>query len=213
MKHFNQKYLLTSLGLTAVLVMAVMPASITFQEDTKFYGAAEIVLYDTAGNEKFSQTIHNRLVDTGEQFLLQAAFQDGTTVADNAGIGSICVSAQPTAAVIASIVEGYTATTFDTNDGVATANCKEDTTVTVSGGTAVIGPLNFEAGGTANNVTASTTITNIGICQNAAEGDTDFVNCATTGILFAAVDTSDVTLAAGESVNVTYTFDISSSGT
>jgi hypothetical protein len=187
--------------------MIVFPApleSTSTTDDSKFYGFAEIIKYDENGNVVYTQTVHNQLVDTGEEFLLDAVFQDGgTDVADAVQIGSICVTdaASPT------IAEGEAAADFDGDNGMVETNCIEDTTVTTSGGTAVIGPLTFTAG---THTAVDDTITAIGICQNDVTDDTPFNNCASEGILFAVVNTSDVTLATGETVDITYTFDITS---
>jgi hypothetical protein len=174
--------------------------------EEKFYGYATIVKLDEDGNNVFTQQVHNRLVDTGETFLLQQTFQDTIGASDNTQIGAICVSDEAI-----SIAETVTAATFDSGNGITENNCKEDTAVTISSQTAVIGPLTFAAGST--NVADGDTITAIGICQNDATDDGDFNNCATEGILFSVVDTSDVTLNSGETVQITYTFDMSSSGT
>ncbi|MGY5146840.1 MAG: hypothetical protein ACW9W4_02430 [Candidatus Nitrosopumilus sp. bin_7KS] len=194
-------------ALMSVLAMMVIPSSLgTSQSEHTFYGAATMIQKNAAGQEIFSQTIHNRIVDTGEEFLLDQTFQDSVTVADNIQIGSICISdaASPT------IAEAETAADFDGDNGMTENNCKEDTTVTTSSGTAVIGSLQFTCGGT--NCADNDTITAIGICQNDADDDGDFNDCATEGILFAVVDVTDTQLATSETVDITYTFDISSSG-
>ena len=176
------------------------------ETEQKFYGYATIVKLDEKGNNIFTQQIHNRLVDTGETFLLQQTFQDTNTASDNTQIGAICVSDEAI-----TIAETITAATFDSGNSITESNCKEDTTVTISSQTAQVGSLTFSAGST--NVADGDTIRAIGICQNDATDDGDFNNCATEGVLFSVVDTSDVTLNSGETVQITYTFDISSSGT
>jgi len=195
-------------ALMGVLAMMIIPGNLdTTESEFAFYGAATMVQKDAFGQEIFSQTVHNRVVDSGEEFLLDAVFQDGgVDVADNVQIGSICISdaASPV------IAEGEAASDFDGDNGMTETNCMEDTTVTTSGGTAVIGPLQFTCGGT--NCADDDVITMIGICQNDASDDGDFNNCATEGILFALIDVTDTTLATSETVDITYTFDISSSG-
>ncbi len=116
-----------------VLAMMIIPGSFnTSNNEFTVYGAATLVQNDSNGEEIFSQTVHNQVVDTGEEFLLDAIFQDGATdVADNIQIGAICISDDATA-----VVEGLTAATFDTNNSFTEANCKEDTTVTTSGSVA-----------------------------------------------------------------------------
>ena len=193
-------------ALMGVLAMMVIPGSMSEHEnDLTFYGAATMVQKDALGQEVFSQTVHNQVVDTGEEFLLDNVFQDGNTAtADNEQIGAICISNAGTITV----AEAETATDFDGDNALTEANCKEDTTVTTSGGQAVIQPAAFTCGET--NCTNGDTITGIAICQNDATDDNDYTNCATEGILFAVVDTTDTTLAASETVTITYTFDITS---
>ena len=209
----NKSYLLTSIGLSVILVMAVVPGVISPQVDAKFYGAAEMILYDIQGNEKFSQTVHNRLVDTGETFLLTGTFADGTTaVADASSIGTICVTD-----AAQTVAEINTSTTFEaanTLDDDSLDNCIETASVTYSGGIATIGSLTFTANDTTGNVLEDTTIAGIGVCENTGTtGGHEGCANGSTNILFAEIITSSVTLALDESVDITYTFDISSSGT
>lgn len=108
------------------------------------------------------------------------------------------------------------AANFDTGNTITGVQkeCKTDATVdtTTTQGNAVIGALTFTAGGTATeNIAAGGTVNGIGICQ-AHNTNADFKDCATEGILFAIVNTSDVTLANAETVDITYTFDITSTG-
>lgn len=184
--------------------------------DEKFYGAATITVRDQQGKEIFSQTVHNRLVDTGETFLLNQAFSN--TVASQADadvVGSICIYDDSATTIASLIAETTTAANFDTGNAITGVQkeCKTDSSVdtTTTQGKAVIGPLTFTAGTTASqNIAAGGIVNGIGICQ-ANPTDADFKDCATEGILFAIVDTSDVTLASSETVEITYTFDITSS--
>lgn len=190
-----------------IFTTAVIPFDFEKNDfDQKFYGFATIEKLDVNGNNVFTQQVHNRLVDTGETFLLQQTFQDSTSASDNTQIGAICVSDEAI-----TVAETVTAATFDSGNGVTENNCKEDTTVTISSQTAQVGPLTFQAGSI--NVANGDVIRSIGICQNDVTDDGDFNDCATEGILFSVIDTSDVTLNSGETVQITYTFDITSSTT
>lgn len=193
-----------------ITIMIMVPAPVeSTSNEIVFYGAAEIIKYDENGNVVYTQIIHNQLVDTGEEFLLDQVFHDGATTIDAEQIGVICISNDTSFTV----AETETAALFDTGNTITDANCKEDSTgdVVTTGGTAVIGPLTFAAGGA--NIANDDTITGIAICQADTSDDNDHVDCATEGIMFAVVNTSDVTLASGETVDITYTFDITSSGT
>ncbi len=200
-----------SIGLLGFLIVVIMPFNINEDKsEEKFYGAASILVRDGDGNELFQQTIHNQLVNTGETFILEQTFQDGgTSASESVQIGSICITPS-----ITGFGETTTASTFD----VATAawngetNCKhEDNSVDITNqGQAVIGPLTFSAG---TNLPTDGTLVGIGICS-AQSGSTDFEDCATaSGVLFAFVDTSDVQLSGADTVDITYTFDITSSST
>ena len=191
------------------------------------YGVATIAHYDADGNVLGMQTVHNRLLDAGEDYILKQVFMDGQSDADTAQIGAICLSADDTA-----IVEGLDADTFNSNhendaDTVATGGagstitasntreCLADTDVASSGQIATVGPLTFTANNTESpdasrsNWKPDVPIKMIGICQGFAAANAE--RC--TAPLFAAVDISDVTLNVDETLTVTYTFDMSSRGT
>lgn len=190
-----------------ITIMIILPAPVeSTSNEVVFYGAAEIIKYDQNGNVVYTQTVHNRLLDAGEDFINDQVFQDSATSADNVQVAVICIF-QGTI----DTAETETAATFDTDNQLSEANCKEDTAVATASSTAVIGPLTFAAGGA--NAANGDTIAAIGICQPNAGSNADSTDCATNGILFAIVDTTDVTLNSGETVDITYTFDISSANT
>ena len=189
------------------------------------YGIATIAHHDADGNVLATQTVHNRLLNAGEDYILQQVFMDGQSSADTAQIGAICLSADDGG----SIIEGLDAATFNANhvadaDTVASAGgdstiaasdtreCLTDATVASSGQIATIGPLTFTANNTASpdasrsNWKPDVPIKMIGICQGFAAANA--ASC--TEPLFAAVDINDVTLNVGETLTVTYTFDMSS---
>jgi len=179
--------------------------------DFQIGGTFTVVHFDKDGNEISRQIIHNRVVDQGEDFIIDQSFKEGTAgeTADSDQMASICVSAE---AGFVDTSETKTAANFDTSDGLSTTNCIADAAVTQTGQTAVIGAETFSAG---THVPNDTTITGIGICQGSAS--TPFTNCAdaqggSSGVMFAQVNIADVTLAASETVQITYTLDISSSG-
>jgi len=201
---------LAAFGLLGFLVLLILPANADEQTPSFLYGAATLVAYDAHGNEIFAQTVHNQLFDAGEDFMIDQSFTDigGVATLDNIQIGAICLSADTTETTN----EPDTAATFNTDnvragDTVA-ENCVTDPTVTKATQIVTIGPLTFTAGADVSTVqwVGGNTVTSIGVCP-ADSGDATVRDCTTT--LFAVVDTSDVTLAAAETVDVTYTFDIS----
>ena len=208
-------YKFIGLAMMGVFAMMIIPGNFdTTQSENTFYGMATMVKNDSLGNEAFQQTVHNALTDEGEDFLLELIFDDGAaTIATNLTFGAICVS-------LASYdnstsIEDATAVSFDTADQLSTANCKQsasDGGVGTTGSKATIGALQFTAG--AGNVNTGDTIRAIGICQ-ATTGNADFINCVAGGTgsggkLLAVVDITATTLASGETVDITYTFDITS---
>jgi len=207
MSPLPKPYKMGFIGLLSILAIAILPVDgETNSSDGKLYGMLTLVQYDENNNEVFAQSIHNRLVNTGETFLLEATFSDGVTHAEAIQIGAICIAqGDPDDAD-----EAETAANFDTaNTQTTGVNCKITTTVdvTTTQGTAIIGPLTFDA---PTNITSGETIQGIGICNSAAA---DYTDCATaSGILFAVINTADVTLLAAETVQITYTFDITSDG-
>ncbi len=212
---------LASFGLLGFLVVLMLPANVDEQTPGFLYGAATLVAHDAYGNEIFSQTIHNQLFDEGEDFLNNQAFTDigGAVIADTTQIGAICLSADSTPSTLETDTNTIFNTDHDAEDNVLATvitNCITAPTatnpVTALAQVVTIGPLTFTAGAAdlvANNWFAGDTVFSIGICDASAT-DTDVRGCTST--LFAVVNTSDVTLADTETVDVTYTFDISSGG-
>ena len=210
----NKAYVasLACAGILAVGMAAALPLGAAPQTGPVFYGVAVVQHLDADGNVLSTETVHNQLLNAGEQHILQQAFAEGTTaVADNVQIGAICLSADDTAPA-----EAMTAAAFNTNadadDNASSSavNCKTDDSVDLStAGTAVVGPLTFDVGtASTNNWYNGDTPRQIGICA-ASSTDADVRGC--TAPLFATVALTGTTpLATGESLTVTYTFNIAS---
>jgi len=84
---------LSGIGLVAITAVLLLPGSFgnLVTDETTFWGQSNLVLYDVEGNEVLAQTVHNRIVDTGEQFILQQTFQEATgNVVDGSQFGAIC---------------------------------------------------------------------------------------------------------------------------
>ncbi len=194
-------------GLMGLFILMVLPAGMdNIQEDGKFYGAAHLLVRDAAGNELFTQTVHNRLLDTGENYIVNQAFVGGgAPIADTDQISAICVTG------VTTVSETDTATTFSgANNGLTGGNhCHPADIITIANdGRVVLGPETFTGG---TDIGATETIRSIAICTN--NGGADYVDCnvpTTNAIAFAAIVTSSVQLGAAETVDVTYTFDMSS---
>jgi len=212
---------LASFGLLGFLVVLMLPGNVVEQTPSFLYGAATIVAHDAHGNEIFSQTIHNQLFNQGEDLLINQTFADVglAIVPDDDQIGAICLSAATPSTNEADEDTDFDAAHELADNSTATVitNCKTDILVDSTAQVVTIGPLTFVAGNTdiiGNNWWEGDTVTNVGICA-AQNIDANRRGCEIggTGYLFAVVDTSDVTLANTETVDVTYTFDISSAGT
>jgi len=204
---------LATFGLLGFLLVLILPANADQQTQSFLYGAATLVAYNAHGNEIFAQTVHNQLFDLGEDFMLDQSFADigGGAIIDDLQIGAICLSADATPSTNEpdSIVQWNA---NNTRTGTLALNCISDPAVTSANQVVTLGPLTFTAGpdGAGVQWVGGDTVTNIGVCD-VEIGDANVRDCTTT--LFAVVDTSDVTLANTETVDVTYTFDLSSAGT
>lgn len=206
------KYAILGTALLGLFLLMVTPiGNENIQTQAIHFGSAYLVAFDSTGNEIFSQTIHNNLVDEGEQFILDNIFVETNNVAtgETDQMGAICITNEGSFAVS----EARTASSFDGAETITGNNCVfGEATITNSGGVqkAVIGPLSFVE---ATNIAGTEIITGIGICQ-ANTGTGDYDSCETggtaTGLLLAAVNVSDVTVGTGETVQITYTLDLSS---
>ena len=192
-------------GLLGLFILMVLPIGVdSTQEEAKFYGAAHLVVRDAAGNEVFQQIIHNRLLDAGENYIIDQAFTGGAAdVADASQISAICVSDQNT------VAETDTATSIATANTLTGGNHCHVTVPTHPGdGTTVLGPEVFTGG---TDIGATEIINSIAICSNNAGAD--YAECnspGTNNIAFAAIVTSAVQLGNTETVDITYTFNLSS---
>jgi len=215
--------------MVAITAVLLLPSSFSMLDsgDTKFWGSASMVAYDSEGNEILAQIIHNRIVDTGEQFILVQTFAEtaptsGSVDADLNQMGAICAFTNSTS--IVNVFENVTATNIATHQAPAgDARCQNSPLSLATEGKAILGPTTFTAGtgGAATgtgNVTAGNTIHGIAVCQaNATAGPNgDWRRCIDgggtvgQGIMLSIIDTSDVQLQNTETVDITYTFDITS---
>ncbi len=208
------------IALLGIFATMLIPLSAESSTGSTFYGIAHVTTFDSTGNPTSTQTVHNDLVDLGEEFIINQVFQTATAPLGAAEtIASICVSEDATfAGTSGPITSGENVETvadFDTSDGLTGVdNCMEDTTVAQSG-TNSVGIATIDSGDTFDagvNIETDSTITVIGICPGHATL-TEWETCAIAGdgtntVLFALVDIIDFTLAANESATITYVFDV-----
>jgi len=198
-------YKYIGMGLFGLFIMMVLPSGMdSLQEQGKFYGSAHLLVRDAAGNELLSQTVHNTLLDTGEVFIIDQAFTGGAAdVLDTNQISAICVTD------VTTIGEGSVAADFSgVNNGLGGTNhCHVTTPNHVGDGSVTLFAI-FTGG---VDVAIADTIRSIAICNNNGAGG-DYADCDTpaNGIALAAITTSAVQLGDTETVDITYTFDLTS---
>jgi len=219
-------YKFIGLAMLGVFAMMVIPGGNfdATQSENQFYGMATIVKNDSQGNEVFQQSTHNNMTDQGSDYILGAIFSTGVAApADNVSFGAICVS-NATANEGDESIEDDTASSFDNvaqnnlNDATNVTCEDDDGNVTFTGQIATIGPLTFtEVDDATGNINTDQTINSIGICQKDTNNTNDegFIDCenggaGTTGLLLAVVPVTATTLGTGETVDITYTFDLTS---
>jgi hypothetical protein len=203
------------LGLLGLFAFMVIPFDTQAEtNESVIHGYSDMIVYDEFGKEIITQTVHNRLTDQGETFLISSVFRDGNdddSDIDPERISSICL----TNFDVSGVGETYDASTFDTDNTLGSNNCLVDTSIDKSTqGKAMIGPLIFQAPA---NVGLGENVTGIGICRSTSA--TSFTNCASFSgsdgpVLFAIVDTTDILdLQQDQTVSIRYTFDITSDNT
>jgi len=209
-------YKIASLGLIAVLAIMIVPASFESSSNDRasFYGYSVLSVMDISGVTVFESGLHNEVINEGVQFLLNSATDDGNAGPAQAdSINAICidVDVQPISNLFSSTNETITFATFNDNDGDTdddNLNCEPVTfTATTanadgSDGNTVSTTANFAAG--SDNMEDGQIIVGIAICNNASVV-ADF-NC--DAALLAMIDTADVTVGAGETVDITYTLNL-----
>jgi hypothetical protein len=215
---FISLYNYLGLGLLGLFVFMVIPFDTQAESnESMFYGAADIVVYDEFGNEMLTQTVHNRLVNQGEDFILEMSFTDGlhptgsSSGDDSVAMNSICL----TSFDVSGVGETYTAAQFDVDnalDNTATPCLRDSSADRTVQGKRTIGPLVFQV---PQNAPLTGDIKGIGICRS---NSGSFIGCDdyTSGgvFLFAVVDTTDIlNLQQDQTVSVKYTFDITSDDT
>ena len=201
------KFLGISLIFLAFIMILPVSNSNTQSDLPKMYGIATILLKDSTGNILFENVIHNQVVDTGTGYMLDQTFGDGgTDVSDANQVDTMCVT--DASAPAGATDDTATATSFNTENGLTGNNCKGSISFSTASTTAGSGTQTFSAG---THFLAGTVVGGIGICGNGGNGAGPFNDCDTTAgqaPLLAVVDTTNVTVNAGESVDITYTLTL-----
>ena len=195
-------------GLIVFMAFMLIPVASSAKSDLPtMYGIATITLKDSSGNILFENVIHNQVVDTGTGYMLDQTFGDaGTDVSDANQVDTICVTNAGSPA--GATDDTATAATFNTENTLTSTNCKGNIVFTTGATTAGSGTQTFSA---TTHFPAGTVVGGIGVCGNGANGAGPFNDCDTTANqapLLAVVDTTNVTVNTGESVDITYTMTL-----
>lgn len=195
----------------------ITPASFaanSSNEITTFYGYSVMSVKDISGMIVFESGIHNEVLSAGVDFIMEQSFRDGVggTGTDADQVDGICidVSERAISNLFSTTNETITVGGFNANDGNPADdnnNCKGVTFTTAAAGidglaSAISTVATFNAGG--DNLEDGQTIVGIAICGITT--DAGQPNCETP--LLAMMDTSDVTLNSGETVDITYTMTL-----
>ena len=197
-------------GLLGLFVLMIFPSTMTdVATEPMFYGTANIVLADSDGNALMKQTVHNRITDEGETFLINQVFDTATALAaDNNRIGAICIYETSDSNIVEGTVNGLA-----NGLTVVTGNiCHATATMTNSGSISTTAAEVFTSG---VDFTATETISAILICAKNGD-DNDFATCATpagAAVAMAALIINNVTVSGSDTVTITYTFNVTTATT
>jgi len=210
-------YKILGIALLGALVAMLLPAasdSVSNDDNPSFYGYAVMTLHDATGNVLFENSLHNEVVSVGSNFIFQQIFSDGEapTGVDLSLVDAICINVNPRGMglLFSATNESITLAEYTANDGdPANANlpCEGVTfTTTTAGGLGDASAVSTTATFNANSLALEDGETIVGI----AIGDiTDAAgDVAIETFLLALIDTSDVTVNVGETVDITYTLNL-----
>jgi len=196
-------------GLLGLFVLMIFPSTMTdVATEPMFYGTANIVLADSDGNALMKQTVHNRITDEGETYLIDQVFDTGAAQqTENSRIGAICIYETSDGNIVEGTVNGLA-------NGLTVVGgdiCHQTLAMSNSAQTSVTDAEVFTSG---VDFTSGETISAILICAKNA-GDVDFATCATPGqaTALAALIITNVTVTGSDTVTITYTFDITTATT
>jgi len=203
-------YKFLGIGLLCLLNLMIIPVATPVpgveSDSIKMYGIATIVLKDSTGNILLENVIHNQVVDVGTTFMLDQTFGDGNVaVADASQADTMCVT--DALAPNGSTDDAETAALFNTENGLVGNNCIGAIVFTTAATTGNSGTTTFSAG---THFPAGTVVGGIGICGDNGVGS-PFNDCSVAAgdaPLLSVVDTTNVTVNAGESVDITYTLTL-----
>ncbi|ABK77528.1 hypothetical protein CENSYa_0896 [Cenarchaeum symbiosum A] len=203
-------YKAAAIGFAAVFALMMTPTGVSgTPEGVQYYGMAELVHKSADGQTLATQTVHNTVLNTGEDIMRDAIFD---SIQNNQRPSVICITdvleAEITETVSDSALTPATAFATPSESTCIGANVNTETqgqgilTATFTGGTHLVGLATIES---------------IVICNTdgttPVPEDATGLNCDTVGTAFSAVKVSSTQVASGDTVDVTYTFDLQSDTT
>ena len=205
-------YKFLGVGLLGLFALLAVPAIQQEMQGTYIGGMATMVVHNAQGEEIMFQQVHNRIVDSGEDFIVRQIIANQTNpLPDAQSVGLICPIIR--AAQDINFNDSNTTLTFiaDNENSGGGPECLGDPTAeTTGGGIKRIGDaagLSFQGSGGNDNIGTNNILRGIGVFTNST--DIADLGAGNVPILFALIDTSDVTVAASDTVNISYTFNIS----
>jgi len=195
-------------GLLGLFVVMIFPSAITDEANPMFYGTANIVLADSDGNALMKQTVHNRITDQGETYLIRQVFDTGVAGnGDQDRVGAICIYETSDG----NIVEGTVDTLANGLNVVSGNICHATLAMTNSGSISSTEGEVFTSG---VDFTSGETISAILICGKNTD-DNDFTSCSTptNSVALAALIINNVTVSGSDTITITYTFNVTTATT
>ena len=199
-------------GLLGLIAVMVIPSAVsTDTAPMMLYGTANVELANPDGDVVFAQTVHNRILDGGEAFIIDQVFDTSATARTNDDrVSTLCV-------VNASMSGFSGADDTTTNEGIIASEVDTAAPSTASASSAAvckdIADVDDDTASTAilaatytsgTDVDTNVDIGGVAVCANGG-GATCAAN---TGVALAAVNFADQNMgASGSTLTVTYTFD------
>jgi len=217
-------YKILGVGLLGLFALLAIPAIQQDIQTTYMGGMATLVIHNALGEELMFQQVHNQIVDEGERLIVGQLFANGTAaLSDSNQIALICAFIRADGQFVINDKNNTNLFNRDNQNSSGGEECLSGFRVDLNGhngtagdagvnGTAVIGNatgLAFQGSNGNNNIGEDNVLTGIGIFTGVTKPSGEPVQ--NTNILFALVDTGNVVVGADDTINISYTFDISDS--
>ncbi|ABK77622.1 hypothetical protein CENSYa_0990 [Cenarchaeum symbiosum A] len=203
-------------GSAAVLaLLALVPAASFSPPDAgapAFYGMAEMVHRGADGETISSHTVHNRLLDVGEQVTIGLVFGDFDAIHRPS---IICITDEGGVDFLADDMSEDTdaddlnpSMDFGGDESIPETDTCIDADIDTSTDTSMAVMTAEFTGG--DNLNAGQSVQSIVICTTSQQPVTSRVSCANAGFAFAAIGVPPTLVGDTETLGITYTFDLRS---